>query len=69
MQVSLTKLRGTAENYRNQNMSQSPNINKDSPGKLKTASNVVQLNASEFNLRLTNNSKLSQSGNGHSLIY
>jgi hypothetical protein len=59
MQVSLTQLRTTVENHRNQNMSQSPNVNKDIPGKLKTASNVVQLNASEFNLRLTNNSKLS----------
>lgn len=65
MQVSLTQLRATTEHNRNQtNMSQSPNIKKDT-SKLKTASNVVQVNASEFNLRLTNNSKLSQSGKGH----
>ena len=72
MQVSLTQLGNVAEVHRNQNLSQSPHIKKDPLGttKLRTASNVVQLNASEFNLRLTNNSKLSSSSkHGPSMPY
>ena len=79
MQVSLTQLHATANDPRSNNLSQSPNIvrNKEKTHnlgtqKLSAVANVVQLNASEFNLRLTNNSQLSASGGavkGHALPY
>lgn len=76
--MSLTQLRSTAgaphEQHRtNNNFSQSPHVIKGkvvgmqgggqlAAQKLSAAANVVQLNASEFNLRFTNNSQLSTSG-------
>ena len=47
------------------NLSQSPNINSTKEVQLNTApGSIVQLNASEFNLRLTNNSNLGATPGG-----
>ena len=76
MQVSLTQLHATGSEQRGTNLSQSPNIIKSKEKanqlggqKLSTVANVVQLNASEFNLRLTNNSQMSSQGKASGVPY
>mmetsp|Transcript_40635 Transcript_40635/g.53292 ORF Transcript_40635/g.53292 Transcript_40635/m.53292 type:complete len:92 (+) Transcript_40635:2860-3135(+) len=77
MQVSLTQLRTTVPEQRNSmHLSQSPNIKSSKKsehvqgqqqrgGMGAPNTNMVQLNASEFNLRLTNSSQLSGGAKTH----